>query len=86
MEEVARLAKAIAVHIAAAAPDSVEALLQQPFIKDTAVTVGELLKNTSNQLGERITVTRFVRWDSETPPTLSTPPDEPVSARLRSVG
>jgi elongation factor Ts len=84
MEEFTRLAKDLAVHVAAAEPETVEALLQQPFAKDPAMTVGQLLLDASNHLGERITITRFVRWDSQ--PVLATPPDSPsVAARLRSV-
>jgi elongation factor Ts len=85
MAEVGNLAKDIALHVAAAAPDSLETLLQQPFVKDAAITVGDLLANTSDHLGEHITVTRFVRWDSEGPSTPSIPPNEPVAARVRSV-
>ena len=37
-------------------------LLEQPCIKDNAVTVGELVKQTIAKLGENITVARFVRF------------------------
>jgi elongation factor Ts len=36
-------------------------LLEQPFVKDTDITVGDLLTNTIATLGENIRVTRFVR-------------------------
>lgn len=36
-------------------------LLEQPFIKDNTVTVGQLIATLIGKLGENITVTRFVR-------------------------
>jgi elongation factor Ts len=36
-------------------------LLEQPFVKDTDVTVGDLLKQTIASLGENIRIGRFVR-------------------------
>jgi elongation factor Ts len=36
-------------------------LLEQPFVKDTDVTVGELLTQTIATLGENIRIARFVR-------------------------
>jgi elongation factor Ts len=38
-------------------------LLQQPFIKDTALTVGEMVKEKNALLGENIVVRRFVRFE-----------------------
>ena len=38
------------------------ALLDQSFIKDSSVTVAELVKQTSGTLGERIVVRRFARF------------------------
>jgi len=38
-------------------------LLEQPFIKDTAKTVGELVKGLNAKLGENIVVRRFVRYE-----------------------
>jgi elongation factor Ts len=38
-------------------------LLEQPFIKDTALTVGELVKQRNALLGENIVVRRFVRFE-----------------------
>ncbi len=37
-------------------------LLDQPYIKDTTVTVGDLIKQTIAKLGENITVRRFTRY------------------------
>jgi elongation factor Ts len=38
-------------------------LLRQPFIKDEAVTVADLLKQTIAAIGENIVVRRFARWE-----------------------
>lgn len=37
-------------------------LLEQPFIKDNTVTVGDLVKSKIAKLGENISVARFVRF------------------------
>lgn len=37
-------------------------LLEQPFIKDNAVTVGQLVADKAKKLGESLTVARFVRY------------------------
>lgn len=37
-------------------------LLQQPFVKDTNRTVGDLIKETIAKVGENITVRRFARF------------------------
>jgi len=38
-------------------------LLEQPFIKDTAITVRELVQQSNALLGENIVVRRFVRFE-----------------------
>lgn len=38
------------------------ALLEQPFIKDTALSVEDRVKQTSGKLGEKIVVRRFARF------------------------
>jgi elongation factor Ts len=37
-------------------------LLEQPFVKDDAQTVGELVKSVSGVLGEKIEVRRYVKF------------------------
>jgi elongation factor Ts len=37
-------------------------LLDQPYIKDPAITVGDMVKHTIAKLGENITVRRFTRY------------------------
>jgi elongation factor Ts len=38
-------------------------LMEQPFIKDTAITIGELVRQRNALLGENIVVRRFVRFE-----------------------
>ena len=38
------------------------ALLEQPFIKDSSITVGELVKEVAGQIGENLQVRRFTRY------------------------
>jgi elongation factor Ts len=38
-------------------------LLEQPFIKDESVTVGDLVNNTIAVIGENIVVRRFIRYE-----------------------
>ena len=37
-------------------------LLEQPFVKDDKVTVGQMIKEASGKMGETITVRRFARF------------------------
>jgi elongation factor Ts len=57
------LAHEIAMHIAAANPESVEALLQQPFIKDDSKTIANLIQDATARFGEKIELTRFARFE-----------------------
>lgn len=58
------LADDLAMHIAAMNPADNNELLTQPFIKDPALTIDELIKNHIQKFGERIEVVRFVRLDT----------------------
>ncbi len=42
--------------------DSVEALLEQPFVGDKSTTVGDFVKGKIGQLGENMAVPRFARY------------------------
>jgi len=57
------LARELAMQIAAMNPESAEALMEQPFIKDESITIKNLVKNTVAKLGENIQVARFVRYE-----------------------
>ncbi len=83
-----RLAKDLAMHIAAMAPASIEDLLQQPSVADPAITVSELIARTDENLHEEIAVLRFVRWSAHPQESLQPkPPRSPaVINDLRSAG
>jgi translation elongation factor EF-Ts len=66
------LSRSIAMHIAVLNPQSTPGLLRQRYDKDPTPTVEAALAAVSAQVGDRITVNRFVRWDAqpEPPPLL----------------
>ncbi len=78
MPEFLELAKDIAVHIAASKPATLEALLAQPFVKDTSISVAAKLTRLSEALREEIRIERFVRWDDQ-PIAPMVPPSSPAS-------
>lgn len=57
------LSKELAMQIAAMNPQSVEDLLKQPHIRDAALTVEALIKNTIAKVGENIKIERFCRYE-----------------------
>ena len=56
------LAKNLALQIAASAPETVEDLLKQPYIKDESLTIENLLKATIAKVGENMKIVRFARY------------------------
>jgi elongation factor Ts len=56
------MAKNLALQIAAASPETVEAFLQQPYIKDEALTIENYVKSVIAKVGENIKVVRFTRY------------------------
>lgn len=66
-EEFVSLAKDLAMHVCAMAPETVEgegetALLKQAFIKDGALTVEGRLQAAIQKFGENIKVIKFTRY------------------------
>lgn len=61
-EEFKILAKDIAMHIAASSPADINELLIQPYIKNPAVAIGDLLNQAIQKFGEKIEVARFARY------------------------
>lgn len=55
------LATDIAMHLAASAPESLEALLEQPFVKNPELTISQLLKNFTQKFGENVGIGTFSR-------------------------
>ncbi len=62
-EKFRALAHEIAMQIAAAAPETGEELLKQPYIKDEKTSVEDLIKQSIAEIGENIEVGRFVRYE-----------------------
>lgn len=61
-EPVKQLVKDLVMHIAAMAPESVDDLLKQPFVKDQDMTIEALLTNTIAKVGENMKIARFARY------------------------
>ncbi len=61
-EEFVQIAKEIAMHITAFAPESVDELLAQPFIMNGDITVAARLEEAMQKFGERTVVSRFERY------------------------
>jgi len=86
LEEFVAFTKDLAMHIAAAKPSDVEELLGQKFIKDTSISIGELIQKVSETISEGISVTRFERWDTEpVPPKSEGPPPKSPAVAMRVV-
>lgn len=56
-------AKNLAMHIAAAAPENVESLLKQPYIRDESLTIENYIKSVIAKVGENVKVGRFTRYE-----------------------
>ncbi len=61
-EEFRALGRDIAMQVSAMAPETVEELLAQEFIKDGSQTIEQMLKALSGKIGEKLMVGRFVRY------------------------
>ena len=57
------LAHELAMQIAAMDPENVQALLDQPYVRDPGKTVEALVKGTIAKVGENITIERFCRYE-----------------------
>lgn len=55
------LAHELSLQIASMNPSSVEELLEQEYIRDSTMTVDQLVKSVSGKLGENIQIGRFER-------------------------
>lgn len=58
-----KLAREIGMQAAAMKPESLEALLNQEYIRDPKLTVADLIKNVIGKVGENITLKRFQRFE-----------------------
>ncbi|HYM65443.1 MAG TPA: translation elongation factor Ts [Candidatus Sulfotelmatobacter sp.] len=57
------LAHEVAMQVAAMDPKNVDTLLKQEYIRDTSVTIENLIKSTIAKLGENIVVKEFTRFE-----------------------
>ena len=55
-------AKNLAMHIAAAAPETVDELLKQQYVRDESITIENYLKGVIAKVGENIRVNKFTRY------------------------
>ena len=68
------LSRRVAMHVAVLNPQSTSGLLRQRYDQDPNTTVEAALAALSTQVGDRVTITRFVRWDVHPqPPSLLEP-------------
>lgn len=58
-DEFVTLARDIAMHAAAMRPESVEAVLEQPFIKDSERTIAQVISGATQKFGERIVISKL---------------------------
>jgi len=61
-EDFCKFTRELAMHIAAMAPENVEALLKQPFVKEPSKSIQDLLNELVAKIGENTIVSRFVRF------------------------
>lgn len=60
-DEFKDLVKDLTLHIAASEPEDEKTLLEQPFVKNPDISVGDYIKEHIAKLGENIVVRRFKR-------------------------
>jgi elongation factor Ts len=82
------IAHGIAMHIAASAPESLDALLHQRYVVDLDITVAELIRESTIVLETSFAMTRFVRWvaEPEKPADFPDPPRTPAVAQRTAEG
>ncbi|MGD9129026.1 MAG: translation elongation factor Ts [Candidatus Woesebacteria bacterium] len=62
-EEFRAMAKDIAMQVVAMNPENVKDLLAQEFIKEPAKKIETILKSVSGKIGEKMVISRFVRYE-----------------------
>lgn len=60
-DEFKHLAHEIALQVASMNPKDIAALLKEEYIRDTGMTIADLIKRTIAKVGENISVARFAR-------------------------
>lgn len=62
-DEFKHLAREVAMQVAAMNPEDVDALHKQAYIRDSSVTIEQMVKDVIGKLGENITIKRFQRFE-----------------------
>lgn len=62
-DEFKALAHEITLQVASMKPKDVKALLASEYIRDTKLTIADLVKATIAKVGENITIARFTRFE-----------------------
>ncbi|MSU60757.1 MAG: translation elongation factor Ts [Candidatus Staskawiczbacteria bacterium] len=57
------LAHEVCLQIAALNPETVEALLAQPWVKDESKTIKSLVEEATAKIGEKIEINKFTRYE-----------------------
>jgi len=60
-EDFKNLGREIAMQVASMNPESVEELLQQPYIRDPKQTVQDMVKQVAGKVGENVVVREYAR-------------------------
>ncbi|WP_257387532.1 hypothetical protein [Tahibacter caeni] len=80
MDPFQQLAGDVALHLVACTPPGLAELLQQGFVKNPSCSIAERIEQASRAVRERISIVRFVRWDTKPAPAEPThPPRAPAS-------
>ncbi len=61
-EEFGELAKELAMQVTSMNPENVEGFLAEDYLRDPSMKIGDLIKQLSGKLGEKIELKRFVRF------------------------
>lgn len=61
-DDFVNLAKELAMQVTSAQPESIEAFLAQDYIRDSSLTIEQLIKSVSGKVGEKVELKRFVRY------------------------
>ena len=62
--EFSALARELAMQVAAMDPETADALLEQPYIKDASKTVADLVSGATQKFGERVEVSQMARFSA----------------------
>jgi elongation factor Ts len=61
-EDFIKFTKDLAMHIAAMNPETVEALMAQPYVKEASKSINDLKNELVSKVGENVVVNRFARY------------------------